>query len=90
MNTAKEILDQIEKARAMHSSLFTMFIECSDPDSQRTFKTALDSQMKAMHGLIVNYRKAREREEEDEHDAKWEEKESRRMAGFSKGDLEED
>lgn len=72
MNTSKEILEQIEKARAMHSSLFTMFIECSDFDSQRTFKIALDSQMKALHGLVLNYRKAREREEEDEHDRKWE------------------
>ncbi len=75
MKSSKEIFDNIEQARALYSSIFKTFIACKDPDSQRVYKSALDAQMKAMFGLVVNYRKAIEQEEEELEDAKWADKE---------------
>lgn len=69
------ILEEINKARDSYNSLFNMYVQIQDFDSQASYKRMLENQRKSLEELIKMYRKAKQEEIDAEHDSKWEEDE---------------
>lgn len=82
---SKLILEEINKARDGYNSLFNMYVNIEDDESQRSYKKMLENQRKSLEELIKMYRKAKDNELEEAENAKWAEKDAA-LSASSKGD----
>lgn len=63
------ILEEINKARDGYNSLFNMYVNVEDEDSQRSYRKMMDNQRKSLEELIKMYRKAKDKELDEKWDS---------------------
>ena len=68
---SKLILEEINKARDGYNSLFNMYVNVDDHESQQSYRKMLENHRKSMEELIKMYRKAKQQEIDEEHDKKF-------------------